>query len=98
MSDDTKHTLMMVELQKLNKVAESFYVASSNQVQNSRNLEKKLDDYIRDDGEWKKRAEPAIELGIVARDASKAVLWVGGALIVIGGAIEIIIRFIKNKL
>ncbi len=73
------------------------YTASVDNVKANKNFEAKLDAYIVADMAWKKRAEPAIELGNVAREASKTVLWLGGFIIVIGGAVRIIIDWIKHR-
>lgn len=70
--------------------AEIAYKASIENVKSNKNLEATLNAYIKEDMDWKKRAEPAIELGNNARGASKAVLWLGGIILVIGGAWQII--------
>lgn len=60
-------------------------------------LQSKLDQYILDDNEWKKSAQPAIDLGNTARGASTAALWLAGVVITIGGAIAIITGFFKKQ-
>lgn len=49
-------------------------------------LNDKIDNYIKEDNEWKEKAEPVIEMGINARGASAAVLWIAGIVIAVGGA------------
>lgn len=60
-------------------------------------IQSKLDQYIIDDNEWKKSAQPAIDLGNTARGASTAALWLAGVIITIGGAIAIISGFFSKK-
>lgn len=46
----------------LNKFVQSFYEASKTQVETSRKIEKKFEDYYIQDMEWKKTANPAVTL------------------------------------
>ncbi len=55
-----------------------------------RNIDRKLDEYISDDNEWKKMAQPVVNMGNQARGASVVILWVAGAIIALGGAFEIV--------
>lgn len=54
--------------------------------------------YIQDDTDWKKTAQPVIEMGNSARGASKVVLYLAGVIITIGGAFEIIRNFLKKNI
>ncbi len=71
------------------------YTASVENVKSNKNLEAKLDEYIKDDTVWKERAEPVIQLGNDARSSSKAVLYLAGIVIAIGGAYFMIRKFFQ---
>ena|SRR3990167_926391 len=73
------------------------YNASVDNVKSNKTLEAKLDAYILQDNEWKKRAEPAIQMGIDARGASKSLLWLGGIILVLGGAYKIIVTWFTKQ-
>lgn len=72
------------------------YQASVASVKSNQALADKLDAYIKDDTEWKERAEPVIILGNNARGASKAVLYISGVIVAIGGAYEMLRNIFKK--
>src|SRR3990167_186672 len=54
-----------------------------------------LENYIKEDTDWKTRAEHVIQLGNDTRGASKAILWLTGIIIAVGGAILMVKQFLK---
>ena len=73
------------------------YNASVDNVKSNKNLEAKLDAYILQDNEWKKRAEPVIQMGMNVQGASKSLLWLGGIILVLGGAYKIIVTWFTKQ-
>ena len=59
-------------------------------------MNSKLDTYIKEDNEWKERAEPVIKMGNNAKGASIVVLWLAGVIIAIGGAWQILRDIFKK--
>lgn len=59
-------------------------------------LTTKLDAYIKDDNEWKSKAEPVIKMGENAQGASKILLYLAGVILAIGGAYKILEGFFKK--
>lgn len=53
-----------------------------------KNLTAKLDEYIKDDNEWKAQALPAIELGKNAIGFGKALSWILGIGLAVLGVIK----------
>lgn len=74
------------------------YQASVENVKANKNLEAKIDAYILSDTEWKDRAEPVIKLGENSLGASKAILWLTGLIIALGGSWQIIRTFFHPKI
>ena len=69
-----------------------------------RNMDKKLDDYIKDDNaykvkdmEWKKLANPAVELGNNTRVFGKVGMYLVGVVGAIGGIFLMIKNFLFEK-
>lgn len=56
----------------------------------------KFDTYIKDDKEWKDKAQPVIELGENLTWSSMAILKILGALGTIGGIVAVIVSFTKK--
>jgi hypothetical protein len=50
-------------------------------------LNKKVDEYIKSDNEWKERAQPTIELGTNVRGFGKVFAYLIGTVAAIGGLI-----------
>lgn len=90
------NTLTAVESAKAS--AAIAYQASVENVKSNKNIEAKLDAYIIKDNEWKDRAEPVIKLGENSLGASKAILWLTGIIVAIGGAFEILKTIFHTKL
>lgn len=60
-------------------------------------LNKKVDDYIKSDNEWKDRAQPTIELGTNVRGFGKVFAYIIGTLAAVGGLVALIEGFIKKN-
>ncbi len=54
-----------------------------------------IDNYIKEDEEWKKRAEPVIKMGENAQGTSKFVLYLSGLILAMGGAYLMVRNLIK---
>ncbi len=50
-------------------------------------LNRKVDEYIKSDNEWKERAQPTIELGANVRGFGKVLAYLIGTVAAIGGLI-----------
>ena len=61
------------------------------------NLSRKLDDYIVDDTEWKKRAESVILMGENVQGFGKVSLYIVGFIASVGGAVMIILNLLKDE-
>lgn len=60
-------------------------------------ISRKLDTYIKEDNEWKVRAEPVILMGENVRGFGKVSLYVVGFVASVSGAVILIINLFKNK-
>ena len=61
------------------------------------NLNKKVDDYIKSDNEWKERAQPTIELGTNVRGFGKVFAYLIGTVAAVGGLIALLEGFFKKN-
>jgi len=59
-------------------------------------LNKKVDEYIKSDNEWKERAQPTIELGTNVRGFGKVFAYLIGTVAAIGGLIVTFERLFKK--
>lgn len=84
------------QTEMINKFTLSFYEASRNQVVAHEKMSEKFDEYIKNDMDWKERAEPVIQMGNNARGASKFVLYTSGIIIAVGGAWEVIRGLVRK--
>ncbi len=73
------------------------YQASVENVKSNQDIQAKLDSYIKEDNEWKTRAEPVILLGNNALGASRALLWLTGIIVAVGGAFLMIKNFFHHN-
>ena len=60
-------------------------------------LSNKLDSYITDDTEWKKRAEPVIRMGENLAGFGKVSLYLVGFVASVVGAILVVINLLEKK-
>lgn len=58
-------------------------------------ISKKLDDYIKDDNEWKKENEPYLQGLENLTGGAKIVLWCAMFVSAVGGAVVMIKQFLK---
>ncbi|MCX6756346.1 MAG: hypothetical protein NTX85_03325 [Candidatus Nomurabacteria bacterium] len=61
------------------------------------NLNKKVDDYIKSDNEWKDRAQPTIELGTNVRGFGKVFAYLIGTAAAVGGLFALFESLFKGK-
>ncbi len=61
------------------------------------NLNKKVDDYIKSDNEWKDRAQPTIELGTNVRGFGKVLAYLIGTAAAVGGLIVLLESLFKKN-
>jgi ribosome-associated translation inhibitor RaiA len=59
-------------------------------------LHEKVDRYIKEDTDWKVKAEPVIKMGENLQGTSKVMLYVAGGVLAVGGAIKIVASFFKS--
>lgn len=59
-------------------------------------LRQEFKDYVKGDMQWKKTAQPAIDLGNRAREVSTTTLWFSGVVITIYSAYTILVNFFKK--
>lgn len=60
-------------------------------------LNKKVDDYIKSDNEWKERAQPTIELGTNVRGFGKVFAYIIGTAAAVGGLIVLLEGLFKKN-
>lgn len=61
-----------------------------------RKMDAKLDAYILSDNDWKTEAQPVVNMGKQAKGFSVVTLYIAGAIITLGGAIEIVRQFFNK--
>ena len=59
-------------------------------------LNKKVDEYIKSDNEWKERAQPTIELGTNVRGFGKVFVYLIGTIAAVGGLVLTFERLIRK--
>lgn len=97
MSEQEKHKQIIEKIDKFQAVVESIYDASRKQVKTAENLDIKLTNFIEKDTEWKKTAQPVIEMGQNVQGFGRVSLYILGFFASITGAIYGILELLKKK-